>query len=205
MTTAERTTGATEPASTEAAAALGRRIRLLRTYRGLSLQQFAAESGLSIGLLSQLERGLSSPSLRTLDKLRQALGVSLGALFEDGVAEASSGVVRRAEDRPVLDLGPAGLMKQYLSPNRDASLQMMLLSIPPGGGSGKDLYNYVGEKAGMVLEGYLHLQVGNQAFDLRKGDSFQFDSSLPHGFRNRHTTRAEIFWIIRQPSPIESV
>ncbi len=74
--------------------ALGRELRRLRLNKGLSIQAFAAMADVSAGLLSQIERGISSPSLRTLTKLRHALDVPLGALFDEGkrpaVAKAAS-------------------------------------------------------------------------------------------------------------------
>ncbi len=73
--------------------AVGQRLRALRQARNLSLKAVAAATGLSIGYLSQVERGLSSPSLRVLTGVADLLGIGLGALFDGpgaGGAEGSS-------------------------------------------------------------------------------------------------------------------
>lgn len=179
---------------------LGRELRRLRTNRGLSLQELARRADVSVGLLSQIERGISSPSLRTLTKLRSALDVSLGQLFDapapTGAAEAR--FVRRLSDRAHMDFGPSRLVKELLSPDPAAGLQMMVLLIPPDGGSGDQPYHYGGEKAGLVLEGFLRLTINGHVLDLRTGDSFQFDSQLPHSFRNLHRQPAKVLWIINR-------
>ena len=186
-------------------AALGARIRRLRTGRGLSLKELSVKAGLSLGLLSQIERGTSSPSLRTLTKLRLALEVPLSALFPAVEGQvADSRWIRRQEDRARIDLGPSRFVKELLSPDGSRPLQLLLLTLPPGGGSGAEPYSYEGEKAGLVLNGGCRLRVGDEAIDLRKGDSFQFDSSIPHSFENPHRTEAKLLWIIsKPPSPAE--
>ncbi len=184
---------------TEQTSALGRELRRLRLNKGLSIQAFAEKADVSAGLLSQIERGISSPSLRTLTKLRHALGVPLGALFEGSrSASAESRFVQRREGRRRLDLGSHRLVKEMLSPNTSSPMQVMILVIPPGGGSGDQPYNDEGEKAGLVLEGFLQLVIDGESFDLRQGDSFQFDSSLPHRFHNLYQDTARVLWIIRK-------
>src|SRR5713101_4501514 len=86
--------------------AVGRRIRELRRARQLSLETVVARTDLSIGFVSQIERGLSSPSLRVLATLADVLGVGIAALFgarpdDDG---ASGGVVTREAQRAELKL-----------------------------------------------------------------------------------------------------
>ncbi len=186
---------------TEQTSALGRELRRLRRNKGLSIQAFSTLADVSAGLLSQIERGTSSPSLRTLTKLRHALGVPLGALFEkeDSSALAESCFIQRHEARRKLDLGPHRLVKEMLSPDISGLVQMMVLVIPPDGGSGEQPYNYKGEKAGLVLEGFLQLSIDGASFDLRPGDSFQFDSMLPHRFHNSHHGTARVLWIICKP------
>lgn len=173
-------------------------LKRLRTNRGLSLQQLASISGVSIGLLSQIERGRSSPSLRTLTKIRVALEVSMTELFAppETIDKTEGKIVVRQDNRNHLDLGPDKLIKELLSPPGYQFIQSMILQIPPGGGSGKDTYQNQGEKAGLVLQGYFRLFVGDGIFDLRKGDSFQFDSSVPHRFENKHNEGAEVLWVV---------
>ncbi|MDX6748597.1 helix-turn-helix domain-containing protein [Geminicoccaceae bacterium 1502E] len=180
-------------------AAVGQQLKKLRKERDWSLSQLAEASQVSIGLLSQIERGRSIPSLRTLTKLRVALDVSLGTLVgqrEPTVSSSESRFVKRREDRESLVIGDNRLVKEFLSPTKSEHLQVMLMNIPPAGGAGSRAYSYDGEKAGLVLEGGIRLQLGEDVLDLREGDSFQFNSSIPHTFSNNHDVPAKVVWII---------
>ena len=192
--------GPTQPApAIDDSTAVGQQIKRLRKDRGWSLNQLAAASHVSIGLLSQIERGRSIPSLRTLTKLRVALDVSLGTLVgqkEAATAPNEARFVKRLKDRESLVIGDNRLVKEFLSPIKSEYLQVMLMNIPPGGGAGPRAYSYDGEKAGLVIEGGLRLQLGDDTFDLNEGDSFQFNSSIPHTFVNNHDSRTRVVWII---------
>lgn len=182
---------------------VGVRIRELRLARKLSLQDLATASGVSVGMLSQIERGMANPSLRTLTRIRMALNVTLSALFSDSPGEREPGIdfVRRASSRPRLDLGPGYVRKELLSSAIARNLQFMILNIPPGGGSGSSPMAYPAEKGGLVLEGEFRLSVAGYEAVLREGDSFQFDSALPHHFRNTGAVKARVLWIIGQTLP----
>src|SRR6187402_213265 len=94
-----------KPAEPAMDVAVGRRIRDLRRVREFSLETVAARTDLSIGFLSQIERGLSSPSLRVLATLADVLGVGIAALFGSRPGDpASGGVVTRQVQRAELKL-----------------------------------------------------------------------------------------------------
>src|SRR5437588_6117105 len=109
---------AARPAEPAMDLAVGRRIRDLRHEHKLSLETVAARTNLSIGFVSQIERGLSSPSLRVLATLADVLGVGIAALFgaRPGDDGHSGGVVTREVQRAELKLWRTGISKQLLSP-----------------------------------------------------------------------------------------
>ena len=74
----------------------------------------------------------------------------------------------------------------------------MILTIPPGGGSGEVPFNSPGEKGGFVLEGVVRVEIGADSVDVQEGDAVQFDSSIPHRFYNTGKSTARILWIIGQ-------
>jgi transcriptional regulator with XRE-family HTH domain len=205
-TTMKRPAKAAEPARALedepalVASALGGTIRRLRQQRKLSLHSLANQAEMSVSMLSQIERGISSPSLKSLTRIRLALDVPISSLFESAGAKANTGAkyVRSLADRPNLDLGPAYLVKQLLSPSIAKDLQFMILTIPPGGGSGDMPYSSPGEKGGLVLEGGLRLFIGDDVVDVGEADSFQFDSSIPHHFKNVGQKTTRVLWIICQ-------
>jgi len=190
---------AARPAEPAMDIAVGGRIRDLRRTRALSLETIAAKSDLSIGFLSQIERGISSPSLRVLATLSDVLGVGIAALFgaKPGSHGATGGVVTRRRQRPELKLWRTGISKQLLSPaGTDSGLNLFLVHIEPGGNTGDELYSHDGEEAGLVLEGELTLTVDAETWKLRQGDSFRFGSRRPHRFSNPAVdAKAVVLWV----------
>lgn len=177
---------------------IGDRIRALRTGKGLTLSALSKQSQVSVAMLSHIERGRTSPSIKVLDRLRIALGVPLADFFSD--VEPRTGeqnVVTRRHKRPVLDFDAVGLTKELLSPERNSELEFFLLKLGPGGNSGPEPFHRIGEKCGMVLAGRFELMIGEHYHDLETGDAFQFDSSQPHSFRNLADTETQIIWVIR--------
>ncbi len=177
-------------------ASIGATFRRLRHEKGMSLQELGRESGVSVGMISQIERDIANPSMRVLTALRRALNMPMQEMFSD-ITDNSAGdppFLRRAEKRPHIDLGP--LQKELLTSGGNHHLQMMILTIAPEGSSGNTALSYPAEKGGLVLEGELTLFVNGQSALLKEGDSFVFDSSLEHGFRNDSSAPARILWVI---------
>ncbi|MGJ5204498.1 cupin domain-containing protein [Bradyrhizobium sp. HKCCYLR20261] len=179
--------------------AVGGRIRDLRRERKLSLETVAAQTELSIGFLSQIERGLSSPSLRVLATLADVLGVGIAALFgtSPGGDAASDAVVTRGAQRPELKLWRTGVSKQLLSAaGADNKLNLFLVHLEPRGSTGDELYTHDGEEAGLVLEGEMILTVDAETWSLKTGDSFRFASRRPHRFSNpADDAKAVVLWV----------
>ncbi len=174
---------------------LGQRMRIARKRLNMSLSELSAASGVSVAMLSHIERGRSTPSLKALEKLRNALGISMGDLFPT-VAPVSISPVSRAGERASLAFSEIGLLKEKLSPGETSNLELLLLVVEPGGGSGPEPWTRPGEKAGYMMEGAARLEIAGVAYDLNPGDSFQFDSSQPHRFSCLGDTTAKILWII---------
>ncbi|HEV7259484.1 MAG TPA: cupin domain-containing protein [Bosea sp. (in: a-proteobacteria)] len=175
---------------------VGAKIRKSRQAARISLQKLAERSGVSVGMLSQVERDLVNPSLRVLTSIRNALGLPASAFFQETAQPAPRDpmFVRRAQQRPRLELGY--ISKELLSAGSPHNLQLMILHIPAGSSSGDKPMRYQAEKAGLVLDGEFILKVADEESHLKEGDSFVFDSSLPHSFTNPGTTPAQVLWII---------
>jgi transcriptional regulator with XRE-family HTH domain len=182
------TVAATEIASAEIVdAAVGARIRALRRSNGLGLNEMSARTGLSIGFLSQMERGLSSPTLRALTSLADAMQINLAEVVRGPtVAQPKVPVITRAGERSSISMWKSGIRKHALASGGAASsaFSFTLLDFEPHASSGDDLYTHQGEEAGYVLQGRLKLVVGDKQWTLAAGDSFHFSSELPHRFEN---------------------
>jgi len=179
--------------------AVGQRIRELRRSRKLSLETVADRTDLSIGFLSQIERGLSSPSLRVLATLADVLGVGIAGLFgaKEKADSARLAIVTREKARAKLNLWRTGISKQLLSPaGSDGRLNLFLVHMEPGGSTGDELYTHDGEEAGLVIEGEMKLTVDAESWTLKHGDSFRFASRRPHRFSNpSRESKAVVLWV----------
>lgn len=175
---------------------LGATFRHLRKQQGISIQELARKSGVSVGMISQIERDLANPSMRVLTAIRRALNISMQAMFSDDQPDPREEppFVRRADNRPFIDLGT--LQKELLTSGGNHNLQIMILTISPGASSGNTALSYPAEKGGLVLEGELVLSVNHREARLVQGDSFVFDSALEHGFRNESDRPARVLWVI---------
>ncbi len=159
---------------------VGRRVRELRVRRGMVIEDLARKCGLSKPYISQVETGKASPSLQTVQKLAQALGVPLTYLFLEEAFGCH--VTRRAERRAVSFGEPDKLVFFLSAPNR--SLEMLLLEIPSGYTAGGRTHSHEGEECHWVLEGTITAVQGDQRFVLARGDSFHWDGSVPHRIEN---------------------
>jgi transcriptional regulator with XRE-family HTH domain len=142
----------------------GSEVRALRKARSLSLNELAGETGLSVGYLSQIERGISSPSLKALGAIARALGVTVGWFFsggDAGPAEEKGFVVRQQNRRRIIFR--EGFVDYLLSPNLEGNLEFILTHFSPGASTGEQ-YTHRGEEGGMVLEGRLEITIGERTF-----------------------------------------
>ncbi len=180
---------------------LGMQVRDLRKTNRFSLQQLAEKSGLSVGLISQIERGLTSPSIRSLRQLSEALGVTPARFFreeETPPPEEIGRIVRKGKGRQ-LRLSGNGVAKWLLTPDLSGDLEMLLVEIQPEGKSGDELYTHRGEECGYVVSGSMRLWVEEHCYLLQEGDSFRFRSTTPHRFENAATGVTNVLWIITPP------
>lgn len=181
----------------QANALIGTRLRQIRKDLELSLVDLSKRSGVSTGTLSQIERGLGRPSLRTIERIGGALGVPIYWLFDvpgKDAPDTGNIVIRRGQGADLTVL-IEGMTKTLITPSSFGALQLMRVEMEPGVRSGPGYYQHDGIDVGYVLSGALHLEVDKTLYVLAAGDSFAFDSHLPHRFENRGGSRAEILWI----------
>jgi transcriptional regulator with XRE-family HTH domain len=174
---------------------LGETVRLLRQRAGLSIQDVANKTGLSTGMISQLERARAMPSIRTLRLLSIALDVPISYFFESSDPADVPRYIVRKTNRRLLRLTASGVVKEALTPEGKGQLELYELTLNPGASSGTDFLQHTGEKAGYILSGSLRLWLDNQAHVLEAGDSFRFPSIVPHMFDNPTQQVARAIWV----------
>ena len=181
---------------------LGDEIRHMRKAKGLTLSGLSRKTGLSIGYLSQVERGISGLSIKALKQVSDAMGVQVARLFQEmePVPEHEKGIVVRANRRRRLAFSGLGLSDELLSPSLSGQLEMLLCTLAPGASSGEEPYTHKGEEAGFILSGSLELWVRKRHFVLNQGDTFTFKSTEPHRYRNPGPVDTVVVWAITPPT-----
>lgn len=174
---------------------VGKRIKELRTQRGLSLRALAELSKLSTNAISLIERGENSPTVSSLHGLASALAVPITAFFEQ---HGDGRVIHlKREQRPISET--AGVRMENLGSGLPhQQIEPFLMVIEPGGSSTSGEITHSGEEFMYVLNGKLICTISGQDYDLEEGDSLLFLASQPHIYRN-HTKSAAQILIIFQP------
>ena len=160
---------------------VGQRLRILREERGISMRALARRSGLSANALSMIERGLTSPSVSTLNKLATALEVPITAFFrQEPVREQI--VFRKASERTRVPF-IRGLIEGLGGEFFVGRVESFLLTLESGGSSGPHGMIHTGHELVFCLRGTMEYEVENQRF-LEPGDSLIFAAQLMHRWRN---------------------
>jgi transcriptional regulator with XRE-family HTH domain len=196
---AVRTTPAPgEPVELDLDAELGPRLRRLRTSRVLTLRELAARAGVTESFLSQVERGVATPSIASVQRIARGLGLSIADLFAE---VESAGKVVRATERRRIQYPGLGAVDEFLTRGKGGRLQVIMSTVEPGGGTGEEPYTHESdEEVLVVLEGELDLWVGDEHFHLEQGDAVTHSSRVPHRNTNNGSGPARILFCSTPPS-----
>ena len=156
------------------------RLKEARRAQGLSLEAVANLSGVSRSMVSQIERGESSPTISTLWNLTRALQVDFAGLLDAGPATDQIEVLRAA-DAPTIDNRGEGCRIRILSPPEDAGRhEVYELIFAPGGALVSDPHARGAREMLTVIEGQLRVASGTAEQTLNSGDSARYAADLPH-------------------------
>jgi transcriptional regulator with XRE-family HTH domain len=177
-------------------AALGAGIRRERTRQSLTLAQLADRAGLSASALSQIERGVTDPSISSLRRISTALGVPFFQFLVQN--ESPDPVVRRAERRTIVFPGRA-LQYQLLTPSPQGAFEVLSLELAPGAASGPTASGHDSDECLIVLGGAVDVELAGRWFHLEAGDAMTIQRNLPHRVYNSQSTSTEVLSIISPP------
>jgi transcriptional regulator with XRE-family HTH domain len=164
---------------------IGLRLRQLREGRGMSMRALASASGLSANALSTIERGKVSPSVSTLYKLSDALGISVTAFFSVDSARQQI-IFTRADGRPRVPFR-RGIWEGLGGEQFIGRVEPFMLTLESGAGSGRHNMVHTGHEFVFCLRGQLEYVVESQSFSMEPGDSLLFAARLHHRWRNPGT------------------
>ncbi len=165
---------------------IGERLRELREARNISMRALAARSGLSANALSMIERGRASPSVSTLYKLADALGLSITAFFGTE-AEKKQAIFLKANGRPHVAF-TRGIFEGLGGEQFVGRIEPFLLTLESNANSGPRSMAHTGHEFVFCLRGELEYQVEREVFQLSAGDSLLFAAHLKHRWKNVGTT-----------------
>jgi transcriptional regulator with XRE-family HTH domain len=173
-------------------------IRALRKARGLTLAEIALKLGRSVGWVSQVERGLSVPSLGDLRAFASLFDVPISLFFSHDVpVEQERGVIVRAGSRRSLGTSESGLVEELLSPDLGGSFEMLRSVFAPGAELKTETRRPT-EEAGYVASGTFEIEIDGVWHRLGEGDSFRFEGK-PFRWRNPGAEPAVVIWVVSPP------
>ena len=180
----------------------GSYLRTLRKERGYTLIQLSEELGCTASFLSQLERGQKAPSLSTLQKLSDTLGVPIPSFFlpEEGtIPQRSSGsyILNRRENRPSIPTSVPGVRCELLNPHPQSEghfpVNGLYYYLPPHTAYQEGLCAQKNEGGICVGDGEVYAVFENEEIHLRRHDCLYIYAGIPHNLENRSDEPCEIY------------
>ncbi len=185
--------GLTRPPRDGKAGAIGPRLRQLRLKKQASLANVAKAAGISVGFLSALERSQMTASVGTLRKLARYYKTNILEFHNT----AGNKYLVRPRERKMLEAG-AGVRMELLAWGNTV-MEPHLFRVASGAGSGES-YTHVGEEFLYILKGELQISLRDEEYRLVAGDSFYFESPVPHKWKNPGRGETVILWINTPPT-----
>lgn len=186
---------------------IGDRLRLERTQAGISQRELARRLGLSASMISQIESGLSKPSVGTLYAIVTELDLSLDRVIRgedyeqaglpNGPTPPASNPKVTPSERQAIELA-SGVRWEELAAESEDGVDFLHATYEVGGSSTPDqsLMRHHGREYGYVMSGVLGIQIGFQEYVLEAGDSIAFDSTRPHRLYNRGDVPVNAIWFV---------
>jgi transcriptional regulator with XRE-family HTH domain len=171
---------------------IGGRVRQGRNSRGWTLDRLAERSGVSRRMLVSIEQGSANPSIATLLRISDTLGIGLPALVD--MDDPAGLRVTRAGSAPVLWQGKAGGRAVLVAGTEPPDVtELWDWTLGPGESHSSEAHTAGTRELLLVLDGQLELRVGQHAEILAQGDSASFAGDLPHGYVNASTAQVARF------------
>lgn len=175
---------------------IGALLRAKRKVLGLTLEAVSTAADMTKGFISDVERDKASPSVASLLRLCDVLGIDIGSLF----TSVDSAVVRKGE-RPQIKFGGNKIQDYLLTPKKAAMAQAIISIMEPGGTGGERQYSLrCDEEFVFVLQGEIVIVIEGEETVLHSQDAMTFDPRRAHTFRNNSNTNfAEALFMLMPP------
>ena len=162
---------------------LGKELRRLRKAKNLSVRGLGDLLGFSPSFISQLENGQVSPSIASLERIAQTLGVGLRDLFPESLPKDSGYV--RTEDRPaIISEWSKALIEALTPPLETVPIDAIMVQLEPGGTSGSRLHAAPSHRFAFIWRGTVTLSTEKDQYQLKQGDAITLPQGTPHRWTN---------------------
>jgi transcriptional regulator with XRE-family HTH domain len=180
---------------------IGTRIRNYRERLGLSIEELAKNSGVEVGLIRNIEVGKEYPGIGVMVKLARSLGQRLGTFLDDQF-EDDPLIIRAADRKEETASYQGGAVGHYhyysLAKNKsDRHMEPFFIVIDPN--QERKLSSHEGEEFIIVMSGEVELLYGKETHRLKAGDTFYYNSIVPHHLGTAGDQKAEIYAMIYTP------
>lgn len=177
---------------------IGKKLQAFRMERGLTIRELSQNSGVTSSMLSQIERGLANPSIKTLKDIAQSLNVPLYLFFK--IESDDDIIVRKDKRRTIGRPEEQDTVYSLLTPGAMGNIEFCLMEVPSGGESARMAQSHVGEEAAYVLEGPVDITVDGSTYTLETGDSIRISPQSVHKWINHLERPAKIIFAVSPPS-----
>jgi len=172
---------------------IGKQIKKLRLEREMTLKDVSEKTGLSIGFLSQVERGKSSITLQSISKISDALEVSRSYFFKD---EEEPTQIQQNNSEQKFKFHNSNFVYQSLSGDlNDPKFEPMLVVLLPTNTHVSSASTHSGQEFVYVLEGRLTVIIEDQETEIETGSSFHIDSTTPHTWFNNTSDPVKLLYV----------
>ncbi len=180
---------------------IGDKIRQIRKEKGLTLAQISEKSSVALATLSRIETGKMTGTLESHMKICEALDISLPDLYVDVSPAMKNPDVQTQAERTDVFVHQKKSTSEMLTPKvLDKKMMPIMLRIEPDGVTHKEENEKSVEKFLYVLDGKIQAVIGEETYNLTKGDTLYFDSSILHYFKNVGSAEARIICVISPPT-----
>lgn len=176
---------------------LGSKIRSLRKSKKLNIRDLANISGLSTGLISQVERNKVVPSINAMLKIARSLDVTMGYFFDE---EKDLSTITRKDERRTIITNNDSRIYELLIPTHNKKIEYMLITLNGCTHGSEQAISHEGEECGYVIKGSMVVIIQGEKHILHQGDSIYFDSSKPHVYENYDDKECTSIWAMTPPS-----
>jgi len=180
---------------------VGEIIHRLRKERKMTLLELSTRSGVALATLSRVENGIMTGTLDSHMHICEALEISLPELYRDLALSKKQVEVQTKNARPDVFVHDKTATSEMLASKiLNKKMMPLLIKLNKGGATHKEETKPGVEKFIYVLDGKITADIGEEKYNLTKGDTLYFESSIPHYFKNAGTGESRIICVVCPPT-----